>query len=334
MTVLYPWQTDSWRSLLGLRNRLPHALLLKGAQGIGKFDLAMQFAQSLLCESPQEEDGFACQHCMSCHWFTNNAHPDFRLIQPEVLEQTEEISKKPSQEISVVKIRELSDFNNLSSHRGGYRIVLLHPAEAMNANSANALLKVLEEPTEKLLFILVTHKPQQLLPTILSRCISLAIQTPSVETGLAWLKEQGVTHPENMLSNSGFSPLRALQLAGVGEAMDEGYTTLVHAIRQPQQINPIVLAEQLQSTPPFQIIQCMQQWCHDLASFRLAGMVRYFPDQSDLIKKLSGHLSLTMLLRYQKDLLVAKREAFHPLNQKLLIESILIAYRQIFLAKG
>src|SRR5512138_3553258 len=105
MKPLYPWQHDSWNALQGLRSRLPHALLLKGAQGIGKLDLAVNFAQSLLCEKPTA-DGMACQKCNSCHWFEQDSHPDFRLVQPDALsaqEEGEEKSggKKPSREISV-----------------------------------------------------------------------------------------------------------------------------------------------------------------------------------------------------------------------------------------
>ena len=99
--------------------------------------------------------------------------------------------KKPSREISVDQIRDLSNFANLSAHCGGYRVVLIHPAESMNNNAANSLLKTLEEPTDKLLFLLVTHKPQQLLPTILSRCLGFTVRTPTRELGAAWLDAAG-----------------------------------------------------------------------------------------------------------------------------------------------
>ncbi len=145
MKSLYPWQTESWQALQGLRSRLPNALLLKGAQGIGKLDLARNFAQSLLCEKPLDS-GMACQKCDSCHWFEQESHPDFRLIQPGALtvqDDGEEKSggKKPSREISVDQIRDLASFANLSAHCGGYRVVVIHPAEAMNNNAANSLLK-------------------------------------------------------------------------------------------------------------------------------------------------------------------------------------------------
>ena len=334
MTPLYPWQTESWQALQGLRNRLPHALLLKGAQGIGKFDLAMNFARSLLCEQPLD-NGMPCQKCDSCHWFEQESHPDFRLIQPDALaaEEGEEKSggKKPSREISVDQIRDLASFANLSAHCGGYRVVVIHPAEAMNNNAANSLLKTLEEPTDKLLFLLVTHKPQQLLPTILSRCLGFTVHTPTRETGAAWLAQQGVKNPEHALAQTGFAPLQALDWSESGEGAEER-SILLAAIRQPAKLDALALADSLQRSAPVHVIHCMQQWCHDLASAKLAGSVRYFPEQAEAIVKLADGVSSAALMRFQKELLEARRAAFHPLNPKLALESLLLSYRQLFAA--
>lgn len=332
MNPLYPWQTDSWQALQELRARLPHALLLMGAQGIGKLDLALNFARSMLCEKPQS-DGTACLECNSCRWFEQDSHPDFRLIQPDALSADEgdekTSTKKPSREISVDQIRDLASFANLSAHCGGYRIVLIHPAESMNNNAANSLLKTLEEPTDKLLFLLVTHKPQQLLPTILSRCLSFTVATPSREIGSAWLAQQGVKNPEQALAQSGFAPLQALGWAESGEGAEER-NILLSAIRQPAKMNALALADSLQRSAPIYVIHCLQQWCHDLASARLAGTVRYFPEQRQELIKLSGGVSPVALMHFQKELLAARRAAFHPLNPKLFLESLLLSYRQMF----
>jgi len=332
MKELYPWQHEIWQRLQGLRDRLPHGLLLKGAEGIGKLDLAMDYAQSILCATPLPT-GFACQTCPSCHWFLQETNPDFRLIQPDALAAMDESpekegGKKASREISVDQIRALSTFVNLSAHSGGYRVVLIHPAEAMNNNSANALLKTLEEPTDKLLFILVTHKPQQLLPTILSRSLSFAVPMPSTDISSTWLKQQGVDDPALLLAQSGFAPLLALQWAGEGAAIQE-HKLVLEAVKQTTRFDAIALAEQLQRAAPVNVIHFLQQWCYDLASYKLAGVIRYYPQQADLIKNISKNISLQALLRYVKELQTAKGVAFHPLNPKLLFESILLAYQQL-----
>ena len=337
MKELYPWQAETWQRLQGLRGRLPNALLLKGDEGIGKLDLALDFAQSILCEAPLPS-GMACLSCPSCHWFAQESNPDFRLIQPDALAATEESpekegSKKASREISVDQIRALSSFVNLSAHSGGYRVVLIHPAEAMNSNSANALLKTLEEPTDKLLFILVSNKPQQLLPTILSRSLSIAVPMPSTELSVAWLKQQGIDNPEALLARTGFAPLLALQWAGEGEGTEER-KLMLDAVKQTSRFDALALAEQLQRAAPVHVIHFLQQWCYDLASCKLAGSIRYNAQQTDLIKNISKNMPLQALLRFLKELQTAKGQAFHPLNPKLLFESLLLSYQQLIQAKN
>lgn len=336
MQSLYPWQNEPQQRWAGLRVRLPHAILLKGPQGIGKLDFAMNLAQSLLCEAPQA-DGMACQHCPSCHWFQQETHPDFRLVQPDALaeadegEEREAGKKKPSRQISVDQIRALADFANLSAHQGGHRVVLIHPAETMNANAANALLKTLEEPSGKMLIILVSHKPQQLLPTILSRCLALSMPMPTPEASSAWLKQQGVSAPATLLAQAGFAPLAAARLAEAGAGTEE-YNRFMQEIRQPAKFDALALAEQMQKTEPAQIIHWLQQWCYDLSSAKFTGKVRYHPELIDNINSMAEKISALDLARYQKELLVARREASHPLNPKLLFESLLLSYRQMILA--
>jgi len=333
MSELYPWQQEIWQRLSGMRARLPHALLLKGMQGIGKFDLAMNLAQSMLCEQPQES-GMACDACPSCHWFRQESHPDFRLLQPAAMAASEdkvgESGKKPARQIIVDQVRALADFSNLSSYRGGYRVVLVYPAETMNPNAANALLKTLEEPPGKMLFILVTHKPQHLLPTILSRCHSVPVAIPPEQTSLEWLKQEGAKNPRTVLAQAGFSPLLARQLTEEADASEE-YDLVLQAMRQPAQMDEFALAERLKNRriEPAKVIQWLQQWCYDLASSKLSNKIRYNHDYNDSIRKLSSNIDALELLQLQKDLSIAKREASHPLEPRLLFESLFAAYRQV-----
>lgn len=330
MKAVYPWQKHDWTRLQELRNRPAHGLLFKGSKGIGKLELAINFAQSLLCQHP-DESGFACGECPSCHWFGLDSHPDYRLLQPEVLsldgEETES-GKKPSKQISVDQIRGLADFFGMSAHQGGRRVIVIHPAEAMNINAANALLKNLEEPPQGLLFILVSHKPQQLLPTILSRCVAFTLSSPDAGTATRWLSELGVKKPAEILALSGFSPLQAVQLdAGLGEEHDK----LLRAIRMPQDLDVFALAETVQKSEQTLVVQWLQQWCYDLNSMKLAGRVRYHPNEEVAIKKLVGPVASLNLARMQRHLQLAKRDAQHTLNPRLFFESLFMAYRQLML---
>lgn len=338
MKKLYPWQNESWQSLQSLRARLPNALLLKGAKGLGKLELAVIFAQALLCQKPTTS-GMPCETCPACHWFEQNSHPDFRLIQPEALSQNDnalspvaekkESKKKPSQEISVEQIRALAGFTNLSAHQGGRRVVIIHPAESMNTNSANALLKTLEEPTDQLLFILVTHKPQQLLPTILSRCLTLAIPIPPLEISTAWLTAQGVKNPTTALAHTGYSPLQSLASTDAKEG-SQALSALLQALQKPHELDAIALTDSLQRVPATELVNFLAKWCYDLSSVQLTGRVRYFAEQHEILNQLSSKTSLIQQLEYQQQLKIAQREAFHPLNAKLQFEALLFAYQQTF----
>ncbi len=331
MNKLYPWQNNDWGRLQELSKRPVHGLLFKGAKGIGKLDLAINYAQGLLCQHTGK-DGFACGTCASCHWLEQSSHPDFRLLQPDSLSldaEESESGKKPGKDISVDQIRGLADFFGMSAHQGGRRVVIIHPAEAMNANAANALLKSLEEPPSGLLFILVTDKPQQLLPTISSRCLSFVVSAPDGASAVRWLAEQGVENPEKSLAASGFAPLQAAQLdrQSGGEERDR----LLLAARQPATLDAFALAEALQKTEQVLVVQWLQQWCYDLSSMKFAGKLRYHPGEEAVFKNLAGPIAPLSLARMQTLLNTAKREARHTLNSKLFFESLLLAYRQLML---
>lgn len=331
MQALYPWHEDTWQRWRALHARLPHALLLKGPQGTGKLDFAYRLARSLLCEMPGANSE-ACGNCPACHWFEQETHPDFRLLQPEALAETEEgesgSRKKPSRQISVEQVRALSDFANLSAHQGGRRVVLIHPAELMNVSAANALLKTLEEPTPNMVLLLVSHKPQQLLPTIRSRCVALAMPMPAPQLARDWLKAQGVAKPDAALAQSGYAPLEALRLARE-ESDAADHDSFLREIGQPARMDALALAERMQKTEPAHLIHWLQQWCYDLSSARLSGAIRYHPEAGKEIRSLAGKIPPLALSDFQKELLTARREALHPLNPRLLFESLLLAYQQM-----
>ncbi|HEX2199375.1 MAG TPA: DNA polymerase III subunit delta' [Burkholderiales bacterium] len=219
---MHPWNEPLFESLRRRAERLPHALLIHGARGTGKLALAEHIAQFLLCESA-DPGRKPCGACEGCRWFRAGSHPDLRRLEPEALSRepadTEEgvapaKKGKPSTEVKVEQVRELAGFLNLRSHRGRLRVALVHPAEAMNPSAANALLKGLEEPPAGAVFLLVSHRPAQLLPTIRSRCVSLPVALPPRDAALSWLAGQGAEDPARWLAYAGGAPLLALDYAG------------------------------------------------------------------------------------------------------------------------
>ena len=242
---MHPWNQPVLDSIARRLERLPHALLLYGPQGIGKLALAERAAQLLLCEGSPKP----CDTCDACRWYLAGNHPDFRRLEPEALAKNPapeaeddapaRRTKQPSIEIKVDQVRELADFLYIGSHRGRLRVALVHPAEHMNENAANALLKGLEEPPAGAVFILVSHRPAQLLPTIRSRCVAVPVPIPARRIALEWLSKQGLKDAPRWLAYAGGAPLLALEYGARGLAA-------LGIVTEREALEP--LAEALQKT--------------------------------------------------------------------------------------
>ncbi|WP_243049273.1 DNA polymerase III subunit delta' [Dyella sp. RRB7] len=196
-----PWHAEHWSRLQARRARdaMPHALLLCGPVGLGKRDFMRRFAQGLLCT--QAQDGMACGQCRSCQLFAAGTHPDFATLSFGLRKDGVQRS-----EIVVDQIRELSARLAMSSQFGGWQIVCIDPADAMNAAAANALLKTLEEPSPQTLLLLVADAPWRLPQTIRSRCQRIEFHLPPREDALAWLQQQGVADASAALDAAGGNP--------------------------------------------------------------------------------------------------------------------------------
>jgi DNA polymerase-3 subunit delta' len=333
--MVYIWQENLWRELIGRKVSLPHAMLLHGQAGIGKRDFAETLAHALLCESPGA-DGMPCGHCVACGWLAAGTHPDFRVLQPDSEataesadneEAKEEKGKKPSILINVAQVRELIESVSTSASRGGMRVILICPAEAMNTAAANALLKTLEEPPLNTLLMLVSHHAQRLLPTVRSRCLKVAMPAPSVSQALGWLAGQEVAEPEICLAQAGFAPLRAIGLND-GDYREKRLTFLSR-LEEAKNIDPFALAEAGEKLELAWTLNWLQTWIYDLISAQATGKVRYHLDFSAKIIALSGKIDILQLLGFQRDLLSAQRSLHHPLNVRLLLEQLLLSYWQI-----
>lgn len=335
MSIQYfPWQEHVWARLAEMGDRLPHALLFHGRPGIGKLHLAEVLARSLLCENRSIE-GLACGICSACGWFAAGNHPDYRLIQPEALappeedaetaETSEEGKKKPSKQIKIEQIRALSDFLNVGSHRNGYRVVLIHPAESMNPGAANALLKSLEEPSPGVIFLLVSHQPTRLLATVRSRCHALALSLPARAQSLRWLQEQGSGATAAELAFAGDAPLTAAALQN-DEA--ESRRKLFELLSQPA-ANALTLADFCQRMQPRPVADWMLKWTYDLIALASSAKARYNIDQEKALSQVVRTMPVLKLLRFYSALSSMKAVSEHPLNARLFFDELFIAYKEI-----
>ncbi len=325
--MIYSWQQSQWRNIIQRKNTLPHATLLRGRAGIGKDDFALHLAHTLLCSQVSLEG--ACGACPSCLWLKEGNHPDFKFITPED-EVEESASKKKinkKTQISVAQIRKLYDFLSLSSHQvHGQRIILISPAEALNLASANALLKMLEEPPANTLFLLVASQPQRLLPTIISRCQVIDFSIPSKVDATDWLMAQGVHQPEALLEYAGGAPLAALQMQDHLAANEQ----LIQQLSKGGRLDPFVSAPLFLTAGMERAIDIIQKWVFDLLSYRLTQSSHYHSQQIQALQALCKSVNLSVLLQFQRSLTEAKKAANHPLSNEMQLENLLLQYTHVF----
>jgi len=328
----YPWHEAALAGLMADRERLPHALLVHGATGIGKIQFIRALAAAALCERPQ--GGLACGACESCHWLEQGNHPDLREIVPEAAEEEEEAAegegakaeKAKSLVIKIDQVRAVADFISLSTHRAGYRVLLVHPAEALPPAAANALLKTLEEPPPATLIVLASDRPARLLPTIRSRCRMVALKAPEPAKALAWLRAQGVAEPEAALAMAGGAPLLAQRLAQPEEAQFR--RKLLAELAKPGGADALAFAATVDRGAVERLVFWMQTWVQDLVRVRLAGRARHHVEHGAALEARQRHAELEALFALDGELTAARRLASHPLNPRLLAEHLLLAYNR------
>ena len=271
MSAPYPWLASTWRRLLATRTRPAQALLLAGPHGVGKGALALAWAQALLCEAPLA-DGAACGTCPACHWFAAGAHPDFRRISLQE-KSGKDGETRMATAIEVEQAREAVDYVQLSTYRAGYRVVVVDPADSLNLAAANALLKVLEEPPLKTVFVLVSDQPRRLLPTIRSRCTRLEIGLPAADIAMRWLADQQIEQAATLLALSGGAPLGALNWA---EGADLGERqSVLEGLAHPGRLDPVTQGERWKTIGIQTWHAVAYKWLEDLLAVRLNGSVQF-----------------------------------------------------------
>jgi DNA polymerase-3 subunit delta' len=326
-------------------------LLLCGPAGIGKLAFAEAVAASLLCDQPAA-DGRACGVCTACTWHASGNHPDYRRLRPEAFEEfvveTDVVNvpgtktdRKKSEQIRIDQVRGLESFIQVGSHRGR-RVILIEPAEAMNEATANALLKSLEEPPAGVHFLLVSHAPERLLPTVRSRMRATPLAVPSRSVALKSLTSLVPPLRDGALwLNRCAGALRfAMNLAHAAEKRPDATeaalaeVALVEALLQQlmlgPRMDPLALAKtcegivkgDLSGTRLAILTDWMQRWLLDLKLVRLGASPVVFPELSTGFQQLSKHLSDEQLSRFPDQLYEARRMSSHPLNLRLFLESL------------
>lgn len=326
-----PWHQSELGRILAEGTGLPHALLIRGPAGIGKLEFAQALAKALLCE--QSDGGeMACGRCIACSWIEQRSHPDLRIVQPESLAEPEEEAggdkKKASVQIGVDQVRALAEFVNLSSHRGRAKVIVVHPAEALNPSAANALLKSLEEPPPGTYFLLVSHRWHQLLATIKSRCRQVVLPLPDRDTARAWLAEQGASDPDLALAQAGRAPVSAARLNDEYWAQRAAFIGAIASV----DFDPLRSAEQLRDFAVPDVVKWLQQWSYDMVLHGCGGRARYNPDFADAVALAARRAGQLETLHFHRQMLGWQRVINHPLNPRLFLEHLLLCYTALLRA--
>jgi len=207
MAPVYPWQENVWQTLTSRFPQIGHGLLFYGKNGCGKETFAQSFVAWVLCQN-RHAHRFACGECGSCQWLKSDTHPNYVHI------STDEDNKKQNAKIKIEKIRDLLPF--VQQTVDGWRVIVIEPAEALNTASANALLKTLEEPGERIVIILLADHYLKLPATIRSRLQHFALDRISPAQSEQFLQSHIHTDAfshELLMNLSDHMPLRAVALA-------------------------------------------------------------------------------------------------------------------------
>lgn len=307
-----------------------HALMLHGAAGIGTLPFGLVLAQAWLCEAESTSAPRPCGRCGSCRLVQGRLHPDLFVLLPEaqrralgwlLVDDKPEDDKKPSRQIRIDEVRGAIDWVMKTSARGRGKVLLLHPAEAINLQAGNALLKTLEEPPAGTRVLLGVADPAHLLPTVRSRCQRLALPAPPAEQAAAWLRGQGVQGAEVLLAACADRPLDALALAQAGVDA-AAWTALPQALARGQ---GAVLA----GWPVPRTVDALLKLCHDALSLAAGGAARYFPAGS-----VPAGARIAALLDWQRELLRVASHDEHPWNEGLLAESLVAQARRALTLGG
>ena len=319
------------------QEKLPHAYLFTGIQGIGKTSMARALATRLNCQKPTPED--SCGHCPPCRQMARGNFPDFIEIRPD------------GAYIKIGQIRELNRKLNFAPVSGTFRLSVLIQAEKMTAEAANSFLKTLEEPPPGNVLVLNATEPRDLLPTIISRCQKISFQPLPVEEISRWLVEQKTLDEEQAQLAAklcGGSLARAIQLSG-DDFFEKRQAWLLQLMRLPglklekalelslENLSGIkeksTATQKGQGESGMNLLTVWETWYRDLMVAKTGGppdlMINM--DFSKKLKKTAKGLSISHLERALLAIDAAQRAIKNMRNSKLVMEHLVLQLKALSL---
>jgi DNA polymerase-3 subunit delta' len=245
--------------------RIPHALLLSGMAGIGKAAVAREFAKLVNCA--QSVAGDCCDECAACRKIAHGNHPDLIWLQPE------------GQFIKIEQIRNLQGRLRFRPFEGKSRVVVIENAHQFREEAGNALLKLLEEPPQHNIFLLLTLEPQMLLPTLVSRCCQVRLQ-PLPD---AWIAQ-------HLREAHRVPAVQALQAARLALGSPERARLLIEADHVARQNQILQAVQDLEDLPMLELFQLTAQWAKESKDLEQDLEVLQFWLRDLVIQRVQGSL--------------------------------------------
>lgn len=324
--TLLPWHEGA-RSRLATAvagERLPHALLLHGPEGVGKERFATVLAAALLC-GRRGPSLLPCGDCADCALSHAASHPDLHWLRiPE--------DKKT---IGVDAVRAACEQLGMTSMRSGYRVAIASPAHSMTINAQNALLKTLEEPASRTLLVLVTSRPSRLLATLRSRCQRVEIPRPGAAPALEWLGgELGAVPAVGLLDLAGGAPLRAAALAPHYASLESQMTGLLDDLLAGRSEVTRTAAEMLGEGLTIRL-DWLEAWLGTALRRRtLPDATRLTLPGGSLLQRAAAEVNISAAFRMVDRLREARRLLEGPAVPQLLLEAMLVELVAAFRRKG
>ena len=307
------------------QDRIAHAYLFHGDEGIGKRLVALRFAQALNCESGDGSD--ACGACRSCMQIEARTHPDFLAVEPD--------PELANPQIKIEQIRDLE--HQIAYHPlvGRKKVFLIDDADRMTLGAANALLKTLEEPPDHSVLLLVSGRPSALPATVRSRCQSLRFTPPArtqVEAALILKRE---IPPADARLLAAASQLRL----GAALTMDLAATRAMHdelcAVASPQTLRSVTAiltaAEAFhKSDRGSEVLDWLAQWIRDLLLVCIGADQDHLihADRLPLLKNAARGAQADRLAGLLEEIDQLQRSAGRNLNLQMALETVLLHLRE------
>jgi DNA polymerase-3 subunit delta' len=310
-----PWLKPLREKLTALQNenRVPHGLLLTGSPGAGQAEIGTWLGASLLCQAPAAG---ACGKCADCRLFLAGNHPDFRWI--GVLPE--------KKEISIDQMRQLSQALAMRSYRGGAKVTLIAPAEAMNTKAFNALLKTLEEPTKETYLVLAAGRIDRMPRTVLSRCMRLRLPIPEQHDALDWLKRQGEGEGSAaLLALAGGAPFLAAEFAAAGLGALDAEMQGAIAAATDGRLDFVAFAEACAKNSPAARLAWLENWLTQCLRQAAAGSDLVNNNRLPWLRQSGIETKIRAGYRLLDQLRDARRQAGGPLNLQLQFEGLAIS---------